>query len=793
MVAKHLPFSGFALHIAASTSPRGRLVLATLSSDILFRLKLFGSPSIEGPDGPLSGRAVQRRRLALLALLAVARQRGLTREKLISYLWPDSDAERARHLLSDSIYRINQAVGGEAIVAVGEELRLDPARLPSDVWEYAEALERRDWGRAAELHAEPFLDGFFLTGADELERWVDAEREALVRERARALEALAEAEEQAGALAEAVRWWRVLAAQDPYSSRVALRLMRALDRNGEGAAALRHARVHAVLLKEELGLEPDAALLAFVEELRARPPAVASAVREQSGNGPVEARLTGTSVVSAPGTTGSREGAAPSRGAPGPPLVGPGVGRPMPRSVAVLPFANLSSDPENDYFADGITEDVIAQLSKIGALSVISRASMMRFKDRAQNAREIGEALGAATLLGGSVRRSGERVRVVARLVDAATSECLWAETYDRRLTDVFAIQTDVALQIGTALQAQLSPEERTRIRKEPTRSLRAYQLYLRARSCFVRFTAEGLEKAIRYFTHAIELDPGYAVAYVGMAMAYAELGETGALEPQTAHRRARDAVARALSIDEDLAEAHCILGQLAVVADFDWEGAEREFKRALALSPSSADTYDLYGRMCSSLGRYDEAVAMERRAQELDPLAHRADFATALIRAGRYDEALEEAARSVEFEPRYDRAHTTLGWAYILTGRHDEGLAELEAAVALSPGSTAWLAQLGQAYAMVGRPEKAREVLRRLEALARERYVSPYHLAYVYTGLGEDDLAIDCLERACDQRAGAIYGIKGSFLFARLRPQPRFQALLRRMNVPADPQATAR
>ncbi len=779
MVGEHLPYFNVALHIATAASPNGRLVFATLSSDILFRLKLFGGASIDGPDGPLSGRAVQRRRLALLALLAVARQRGLTREKLIGYLWPDSDAERARHLLSDSIYRINQAVGGEAIVAVGEELRLDPARLPSDAWEYAEALERRDWKRAVELHGAPFLDGFFLTGADELERWVDAERETLLRERARALEALAETEEQAGTPAEAVRWWRMLAAQDPYSSRVSLRLMRALERNGEGAAALRHARVHAVLLKEELGLEPDAELLAFVEELHTRPRTVETSAGERAAKD--------ASTAPASPQDGTRDDAASRGRAGGPALTAPGTAGPMPRSVAVLPFVNLSSDPENDYFADGITEDVIAQLSKIGALSVIARASMMRFKDRAQSPREIGEALGAATLLGGSVRRAGERVRVVARLVDAGTSECLWAETYDRRLTDVFAIQTDVALQIGAALHAQLSPEERSRIGKEPTQDLRAYQLYLRGRSCFVRFTSEGLEKAIDYFAHAAELDPRYALAHVGMAMAYAELGETGALEPERAYRQAREAAATALSVDEDLAETHSILGQLAVAADFDWEAAEREFRRALALSPSSADTYDLYGRMCSSLGRYDEAVAMDRRAQELDPLAHRADFATALIRAGRYDEALEEAARAVEFDRGYDRAHTTLGWVYILTGRHAEGLAELEAAVALSPDSTAWLAQLGQAYAMAGRTEEARDVLRRLEALARVRYVSPYHLAYVFTGLGEVDRAIDCLERAREERAGAVYGIKGSFLFTSLRPHPRFQALLRSMNVPGE------
>jgi DNA-binding SARP family transcriptional activator len=195
----------------------------------LFRLKLFGSASIEGPDDPVTGRPVQRRRLALLALLALARQRGVTGDKLIGYLWPDSDPDRARHLLSDSIYRINQAVGGEALIAIGDELRLNPDRLPSDAWGFADAIDRGDWQRAVELHVAPFLDGFYLTAADELERWVDAQRERLARDRARALESLAEAAERDEAMPDAVRWWRALADHDPFSSRIALRLMRALD------------------------------------------------------------------------------------------------------------------------------------------------------------------------------------------------------------------------------------------------------------------------------------------------------------------------------------------------------------------------------------------------------------------------------------------------------------------------------------------------------------------------------------------------------------------------------------
>ncbi len=465
-------------------------------------------------------------------------------------------------------------------------------------------------------------------------------------------------------------------------------------------------------------------------------------------------------------------------------LAKPDVVQPGPRSIAVLPFLNLSAEPENEYFTDGITEDVIAHLSKIRALKVISRTSVMPFKAREQSLREVGARLQVATLLEGSVRRVGDRVRIVAQLIDAETDQHLWAETYDRQLTDIFVIQTDVALHIAAALKAELSPDEQARIRKEPTGDLQAYQLYLQGRSCFVRYTSEGMHKGIEYFERAIEMDPNYALAYAGVAMAYTELGEGGALTPDLAYGRAKEAAANALRLDPGLAEAHCTVAYLKAVWDFDWAGAEREFKRALELSPSSADTYDLYGRMCSAVERYDEALAMEQRAQELDPVAHRSDVATTLLRAGRYDEALLAATRAIEFDPHYDRAHSTLGWAYLKKGMSDEGLAQLERAVSLSPGSTQWLAQLGQAYALVGKVAEAREVLQQLEEQSRRTYVSSYHLAFVYTGLGERERALDLLERAFEERAGAVYGIKGSFLFTPLRSHTRFTALLRKMNL---------
>ncbi len=456
----------------------------------------------------------------------------------------------------------------------------------------------------------------------------------------------------------------------------------------------------------------------------------------------------------------------------------------LPPSVAILPFLNLSADPENEYFADGITEDVIAQLSKIRALKVISRTSVMQFKKREHNLRDIGAALEATTILEGSVRRAGNRVRIVSQLIDVDTDRHLWAETYDRELTDIFAIQTDVALHIADALRAELTRDERTRIRKEPTADLEAYQLYLQGRHAYIRFTTDGLLQSVDYFTRAIDRDPNYAMAHVGLALAYHELGETGVVKGDDAYARSKASALRALAIDNELGEAHCALAVVKFVSDFDWDGAERSFKRALELTPGSADTYDLYARLCSSLQRFDEAIAMSQRAFDLDPLAHKMDIATAYLRAGAYGDARRVLTRAIEADPESARAHATLAWVFAKQGQFEQGLMHLNVAVSLSPGATIWLAQLGQVYGMAGRADDARDVLRRLDAQAATGYVSPYHFAYVFTGLGEQDRAIDYLERAYEDRAGSVYGIKGSFLFTALHSHPRFTALLRKMNL---------
>jgi serine/threonine protein kinase/tetratricopeptide (TPR) repeat protein len=460
--------------------------------------------------------------------------------------------------------------------------------------------------------------------------------------------------------------------------------------------------------------------------------------------------------------------------------------RPRVPSVAVLPFANLSADAENEFFADGVTEDVIAHLAKIRSLKVISRTSVMAYKKSERSLREIGEKLGAATVVEGSIRRAGNRVRIVAQLVDAVTDEHIWADTYDRDLTDIFAIQSDVALNIATALRAQLSNDERARVGRRPTRNFEAYEFYLRGRNSYYRFTEEGLRRSLVDYDAAIARDPCFALAWASMAGTYAEICINGfaGSSPEDTIRSARAAAARALEIDDQLAEAHSISAFVRFVFDFDWLGAEREFLTAIELSPSSAEAHDHYSWLCASLERYDDALREVRRARELDPLLVPTDVATTLLRAGRIDEALEEARRSLRDDPAAPRAHSNLGWALIFNGDHAAGIESLERALELAPNSTLFLSQLGQACAITGNVGRARNILQQLHDRAVRDFVSPYHFAYVYAGLGEADAAIDWLERAFERRSGAIYGIKGSFLFRNLRSHPRFKSLLQRMNL---------
>lgn len=707
---------------------------------MMITVQLLGGACLRSGDAPVSGPPAQRHRIALLALIVASWPQPLSRDRAMALLWPERDVANARRLLNLAVHVLRSALGEGAIASTGDALLLNPSLINCDLHDLRAAIAADAPDRVVRLYTGPLLDGFHLDDSTEFGYWLDERRSELSHAYTGALLALADRQRLAGDVHGRVGTYRRLVAVDPHSAVHAMALMHALDEAGDRAGAIQHAADHAGRLHADLEVDPDPDVAALADALKSAP-----VRRSPVANRQEQSRLP---------------------------------------SVAVLPFLNLSADPENEYFADGVTEDVIAHLSKMHALKVISRASVMPFKQRLQPLREIASRLGATTLLDGSVRHAGDRVRIVATLIDAETDRHLWGETYDRQLTDIFAIQTDVALHIAAALETKLSRDEQVRVRREPTTDVQAYRLFLQARQWFIKFTRESLLYSIELFNRAIARDPSFALAFAHVAMAYIELAESGTMAPGVAYERASEAAASALRLDPELGAAHCTIGFLKTVREFDWLGAERDFKRALELSPSGADIYDLYGRLCSAIGRYDDAIALLRRAQELDPLAHRVDIVTAFLRAGRYDEAIIRGEEAVELDPADDRARATLGWAYFLSGRRDAGLAEIERAVSGSDRNTLWLGQLGGAYGMAGHESKARATLRELEERAQSAYISPYHFAYVYAGLGDADKAIDWLERAVADRAGPTYGIKGSFMFTSLHDHPRFHALLRQLKL---------
>jgi serine/threonine-protein kinase len=310
--------------------------------------------------------------------------------------------------------------------------------------------------------------------------------------------------------------------------------------------------------------------------------------------------------------------------------------------------------------------------------------------------------------------------------------------------------------------------------------------LYLQGRHYLTQSTGESYRRALDVLKRATARDPNFAAAYASLAQAHVNAVIEGVVgfEPEPNFMAAKDAVHHALALDDTLGDAHGIVGLIRFSWEFDWNGGEQALRRGIELSPGTADLYDQLGWLYGAVGRQEEALEAVKKARDLDPITHRSDVGTSLMRAGRYVEALEDATRLIAIEPGFSRAHAIAGWAHLFLGDRSRGLAELDRALSLNPTSSMFIAQVGQAHAMHGDPDRARESLAELERLAKAQYVSPYHFAYVYTGLGELDTAMDWLERAYRERTGAVYGIKGSFLFRPLREHPRFKALLGKMNL---------
>jgi TolB-like protein/Flp pilus assembly protein TadD len=458
------------------------------------------------------------------------------------------------------------------------------------------------------------------------------------------------------------------------------------------------------------------------------------------------------------------------------------------KSIAVLPFENLSRDPDNAYFTEGIQDEILARLAKIADLKVISRTSTQRYKSSPDDLPQIAKRLGVSNILEGSVQKTADQVRVTVQLLNAATDAHLWGETYDRKLTDVFAAESDIAKAIADTLRAKLTSSEQNALAARPTENTEAHQLYLRGRYFWNKRTGADFKRAIGYFNQAIDKDPNYALAYAGLADAYVLLPAYAEASPKDSLPQAKAAARKALELDGTLGEAHATLGNALVAYDLNLAEANREFRRAIELNPNYATAHQWYAESgLVPLGQFDEAIAEARRALELDPLSLviNADVGTTLTSARRYDQAIEQLRKTVEMDPGFYYAHWTLGDALELMGRNEEAIAEYKKAIALNDDPLP-PALLGHLYANIGRKDEALAILKQLRELresSKQRYVSPYNLALIHIGLGQKEEAIQLLEETYEERDGYnIAFLKVEPMLDPLRGDPRFEALVHKV-----------
>ncbi len=455
------------------------------------------------------------------------------------------------------------------------------------------------------------------------------------------------------------------------------------------------------------------------------------------------------------------------------------------KSIAVLPFLNLSADKNDEYLSDGMTEELLNVLTKVKSLHVPGRSSSFAFKGKNEEDifRKVGQELQVNTVLEGSVRKAGDKLRVTAQLINAADGYHLWSETYDGDMKDILSFQSDVAKRVVEALQLRLGVEEERALTKKSTENPEAHRLYLLGRYHFAKFTRAGWTNAIHYYEQALQVDPNFALAYSGLADTYGWAGGQ-IMAGREAWTKQMDLARKALALDPDLAEAHLALGT-ALQTSFDFKGSEKELDRAVELNPNFALTYDQFGWTFACLGRFDQAIAAEKKAIELDPLNTflNTDLGFFFYWSRRYDDATTQIRTTLELDPNNALAHQLLGWCLVWKGNVTEAKAEFQKATTLD--DLPWyVGSLGYACAVSGDRRKAEQILRELEDLTRQRYVSPAIRASVYLGLGENNKALDWLEKGYQDRDPSLWWISGDQLYDSVRNEPRFKALLQKIDM---------
>jgi serine/threonine-protein kinase len=450
------------------------------------------------------------------------------------------------------------------------------------------------------------------------------------------------------------------------------------------------------------------------------------------------------------------------------------------KSIAVLPFVNMSSDKNDEYLSDGMTEELINALARVPGLRVPGRTSCFAFKGKteADIFRKVGDQLHVDTVLEGSVRKAGEKLRVTAQLINVSDGYHLWSKDYDGDMNDILNFQSNVAEQVVQALEMRLGVDDKRALAKKPTENLEAHRLYLLGRYEFAKYTQAGWNNAIRYYEQALKLDPEYALAYCGLADNYAYMG-SAVMPGKEANTKVEEFARRALELDPELAEAHMSLA-LALVAAFDWRNGLKEFDRALELNPNLAFAYELQAWTLNGLGQFDEAMAKDKKAIELDPLNPFFQMSLSFFQywARQYDDAIAQARKTLEIDPNSAISHVLLGLSFLRKGDTAGAIPELHRAKTPNPG--AWYqGYLGYAYAISGDRAKGEQALRELEDLAKRQYVSPTAFATIHLALGEKQKCLDWLEKSYEQQDSACWYLKIDQIYDSVRNEPRFQALV--------------
>ena len=456
-------------------------------------------------------------------------------------------------------------------------------------------------------------------------------------------------------------------------------------------------------------------------------------------------------------------------------------------SLAVLPFLNAGDDRGAEYLSDGISESIIYDLSQLTTLKVIPRSSVFRYKGTQTDPQTVARELGVRAVFTGTIRLLGDNLLISAELIDAKENRLLWGQQYNHRLSDALAVQREISKNISEKLRLSLSGAEERLLAKRHTESGDAYQEYLKGQFWLNRRNEEGFQKAIEFFNRAVEKDPGYALAYAGLADCYALLGTYALVEPGVGFPKAKAAAMRALALDQQLAEAHTSLGNILTSYEWDFAGAENEFKRAISLNTNYATAHQWYAEHLQAMGRYEEAIAEIKRAQELDPLSLIISAVSGRLYycSRRYDQAIDELNKTLQMEKQFGPASAFLAQTYAMKGMHEQAITTAQVPVKSAPGVSLYLTILGTAFATAGRKHEAESVLSELRDLAKRQYVQPSYIAMLYCGLGDRDQAFDWLEKAFNTRDDRLLFVMTDPLMDRLESDPRFPNLAHRMGIP--------